>query len=441
MRRALLLFAALGLPACFRDPAPGSVSGMDPSRWSRAYGPAGDGAEMSSRGRLVSRASGYFTVATTNSLGAGLEDGLTLTLSADGALERASTLGGAAQDYFWSADGTSDGGLVAVGGTHSFSDPDGDLWVVRRDAAGVLLWQRAFGGAEGEHGAAVRATPDGGCVVAGHSASFLGATSPWLLRLDAAGGIVWQKRYSLGEVWGMEASSDGGFVVFVNKGNADIWLFKVDADGDALWGVDLELAAGHEYLHGALPTSDGGLLLFGKHGVSPPNYDAWVVKLKADGTIAWQFAYGDGGWEEAVGAVEEPAGGYVVAASRFDGAQWDGWLLRLDAAGGIASQATYGGPNVDQFEHLRRAPDGGLLCQGVTASFGTGMTGNVPDLWILKFNAAGDCPLTPVPTSVVPYATAAALAAAPPLVDDTLVAGMNTTAVDTPASVSVDTKP
>src|SRR5206468_9753116 len=115
---------------------------------------------------------------------------------------------------------TADGGFLVAG--RSDSDVSGnkatlrygtqwqDYWVIRLDSQGDELWERTFGGNGMEYSDDVIQTLDGGFVVAGSSSSGPDGnkTAPllapasmgtdlWLVRLDAAGQMVWDQTYSV----------------------------------------------------------------------------------------------------------------------------------------------------------------------------------------------------------------------------------------------------
>src|SRR5262249_15979399 len=90
---------------------------------------------------------------------------------------------------------TADGGYVAVG-TYAADPPGGDLWVVKLDGNGTIVWQKAFGGQDPDTASGIVASTDGGYLILGSTRSF-GTGSrdqpAWLLKLDANGNVAWQK--------------------------------------------------------------------------------------------------------------------------------------------------------------------------------------------------------------------------------------------------------
>jgi hypothetical protein len=83
---------------------------------------------------------------------------------------------------------TPDQGVYLAGYRGDY--PTGDVWLLRLDSAGSVLWQRLYGRTGDDEAAAAVALPDGGLVVAGRTTSFnLPAGAAWVFRLDAAGGV------------------------------------------------------------------------------------------------------------------------------------------------------------------------------------------------------------------------------------------------------------
>ncbi|WP_232074256.1 hypothetical protein [Spirosoma aureum] len=160
---------------------------------------------------------------------------------------------------------TSDGNFISAGRTMS-NDGDitgyhggpffGDFWVVKVTPTGKLLWRKALGGNSDDYANAITATSDGGCIVAGYTDSNEGdasgnhgASDFWVVRLNSAGAIVWQKSFGgtrNDRAFSMAATADGGVVVagFTNSsdeevtnnhGYRDFWAVKISGSGDLIW--------------------------------------------------------------------------------------------------------------------------------------------------------------------------------------------------------------
>src|SRR5688500_4711959 len=211
--RKLGLFIALLIPACG-----GRVGPPPPSPfWGLTYG-AVAGSEIAPTSTLADRTGGHFIAGTTNPFGQ--EDGVVVAISPTGSVDWAKTFGGLGLDYFWAATGALNGDLVVTGETMPFGAASSDLWVMRLQPDGAIVWQKTFGGSGGETGRAVWPTSDGGFVIGAISLSF-GSAEPWIMKLNSSGVPVWQNRYPSGELWSLNQTPDGGFIATVNPGNED----------------------------------------------------------------------------------------------------------------------------------------------------------------------------------------------------------------------------
>jgi len=179
-------------------------------------------------------------------------------LNENGAIDWQKCLGGRNYDEAYSIIQTADGGYTVAGFAGStFGDVSGhiggkDFWVVRLDATGTIEWQKCMGGICDDVAQTIIPTPDGGCVVAGRTYSCgrdvsgnHGKEDYWVVRLDPAGEILWEK--CLG---GCEDDSgqdiipcfDGSYVmagwtasiegdVSGNHGENDYWVVRFSLDG------------------------------------------------------------------------------------------------------------------------------------------------------------------------------------------------------------------
>jgi hypothetical protein len=193
----------------------------------------------------------------------GGQDAWVVKLNSLGSLIWQKALGGTLDDRAYSIKELSTGGYIMVGFAKS-SDGDAtanhggnDLWVVKLDATGTLVWQKSLGGTADDNGSEVLETADGGFYIAGTTSSNdgdvfgnHGSSDIWALKLDATGTLLWQKCLggsSPDGVNGSTTSAGGKFVVagFVNStdgdvtanhsGQADFWAVK-------LGGVPTEIA-------------------------------------------------------------------------------------------------------------------------------------------------------------------------------------------------------
>ena len=134
---------------------------------------------------------------------------------------------------------TTDGGYVITG--YEPSALINTVYLAKVDADGEVVWEKNYGHMVGDIGNAVQLTDDGGYVVAGTAyASEGGDGNVYLIKTDAQGELLWEKTYGgSGDDVGMSVlqAADGGFMIAGNTdsfgaGGSDIYLIKTDSNGN-----------------------------------------------------------------------------------------------------------------------------------------------------------------------------------------------------------------
>ena len=248
---------------------------------------------------------GYVLAGGTDPLPFGGDDveGHVVKLDASGNVQWQKTYGGALSDQLRDVQQTSDGGFVVAGWTRSFGAGREDAWVLKLDADGEIQWQKTFGGGNGDQATAVWQTADGGFIVAAGTSSFgTGHYDVWLLRLDAEGALVWQQTYGGTQAdvaLDVQQTSDGGFVVMAATGSfgatgLDPWILKLTAGGTVEWqrrydtgAVDLQLEEVRQISDGGYIAAVGGTRpCAGCVPPSPGPREFLVLRLQPDGSIS-----------------------------------------------------------------------------------------------------------------------------------------------------------
>jgi hypothetical protein len=153
------------------------------------------------------------------------------------------TLGGSAVDVPFTIKATADGGTIIAGYTTS-KDGDvtnissreyWDLWIVKLDACGNIQWQQSYGGKGYESARDVIQSADGSFLVLGETnstdggvvAGYGGTKDIWLLKIDINGNLQWQKRIGgsgldLGNQ--LYSLDDGNFLVAATTSSQEIFF-------------------------------------------------------------------------------------------------------------------------------------------------------------------------------------------------------------------------
>lgn len=234
-------------------------------------------------------------------------------LDSNGTIEWRSYFGGTNNDRAYSVVRSDDGGFVMTGFSEStdfdINNNQGsyDFWVVKIDDSGELLWERAYGGSGIDRSYSITKTNDGGYAITGQTLSTdsdvgknNGESDFWLIKLNDQGDLVWENSFG-GSAFDFAEEiislSNGGFMIVGNSksadgdanknaGENDIWVIRVDANGQLEWqksigGSDLD------YGLDVIENKDASIMLVGQTvskdfpGIQNNGAtDAVVIKLK-----------------------------------------------------------------------------------------------------------------------------------------------------------------
>lgn len=321
---------------------------------------------------------GFIIAGYTYSFGAGSSDVYLIKTDPKGNSLWQKTFGGSSGDYGCSVQLTSDGGFIIAGYTGSFGAGSSDVYLIKADPNGNLLWQKTFGGSNLDYGYSVQETNDGGFIITGQTNSSGDPNgNVYLIKTDPNGESQWQKtfggsNYDAG--FSIQQTSDGGFIIAgttdsFGTGSSDLYLIKTEPNGNLLWQKSL----GGDYGLSVQQTTDGGFIIAGSTGTfGAEGYaDVHLVKTDPNGNLLWQKIFDRDYWDEGRSVLQTPDGGFIIAGFSGPGIT-DVYLIRTDSAGNLLWQETFGGISYDRGFSVQKTTDGGLIIAGSTDSFGAG---------------------------------------------------------------------
>ena len=338
---------------------------------------------------------GYIMCGRTISFGVGGFDNYLIRLNANGDTLWTKTYGNTGYDEAQSIKQTSDGGFIMVGQTATV-DYAGDVYLVKTDANGVLVWSTAFGTAtKFDFGYSVRQTSDGGYIIAGLTNSTgAGLRDVLLIKTNSTGVLQWSKTYGGAaddEARSVEETADGGFIVsgFTQSYGSgyQMYLIKTNSTGNVTWSKTFG-GGGLELGYSVKQTSDGGYVLLGySDSYGSGLYDVLLLKLSAIGSITWSKTYGGTADDYGLCIYITSDGGYIISGrtSSYGAGGGDYYLIKTDVNGVHQWSKAYGGTAVDQAGNVRQTTDGGYILTGYTMSFGAG----IREAYLVKTDATG----------------------------------------------------
>ena len=355
---------------------------------------------------------------------AGASDWWLSKIDASGNVQWSNHFGGSQQDELSDLIQTPDDGYLAVGKTGS---ADGDVggnygntdgWVVRTDAQGNLIWEKHLGSSGMDEINHIEALPNGNYLLAGSAgaadndvATHFGETDFWVIEMTLAGEIIWENSYggSLAErayaatatidgklaIIGTTQSTDG--LVTNNLGNQDIWLIKIDEEGNLLWETTYG-GAGEDAAYDLVENHNGQLIFVGSttSDIFPSTHlgggDGLIYLTDAVGQVVWKQNIGGSDLDQ-FNAVQYHGGLMVVGSSRSaDGAleqnagEEDAWVCFFDDDGALVWQQQYGSDVSDRGQQLLVDSNGNLQFLGQTDATDDVFSGNngATDIFVLS---------------------------------------------------------
>jgi hypothetical protein len=327
------------------------------------------------------RDDGYAVTGYTENTADESEDLLLVRLDPNGEVLWSRTYGGAGTDNGWSVTETEDGGFAVAGFTDSQGAGGMDVWLLRTDSEGNLLWDRTFGGEWADYGWSIHATPDGGFIIAGQTDSFEAlSTDAYLVRTDENGELLWSRFYGgpgIDRVFSVDLTEGGGYIVggiTDGAGGRDAYLFLTDETGEPLW----ERAFGGENAdvgHTVEQTADGGFIVYGyTESFGAQREDVYLVKTDIDGEVEWERVFGESGDDRILTGAQTPDGGFVLVG--FTQSETAGGLdvliILTDPEGNLVWRETLGGEFNDRGYTIIATDAGDFALVGDTRSYGEG---------------------------------------------------------------------
>lgn len=299
----------------------------------------------------------------------------------------------------------------------------------------AIVWSKTYGSTLGASGFDIQPTPDGNFIVlaatAGSDLDIMcnnhGGNDIWVYKIDHQGNIIWQQCYGGS---GEESNSNVSRILNTNDGyificktfsfdgdvtgnhGDDVWIVRINAAGNIIWQRCYG-GGGSEFPMGIASTNDGGFIFTALSNTVGPDgdipfhygtfltYDAWVVKINADGNIIWNTVFGGSDTDLLCSVAETSNGDFVLFGytSSTDGDligldidETDGWILKIDSGGNILWSRNYGANDSEGFTGGIVTSTNELLAYGDASDIPVdiGFHHGQGDKWVVKTNDQGE---------------------------------------------------
>ena len=292
---------------------------------------------------------------------------------------------------------TKDKGYIMAGNTTTATPgASSDMFLLKTDSAGNVLWSRSYGGNAMDASCYVLPTSDSGYVLLGESNSpwTAGSSDIYIVKTDPSGNIQWAHSYG-GTNWEksntITETTDGGFYISgttlsFNASNTDVYAFKLNSAGTLLWSKKYGESDTDADTR-SIETDDGGFMT----SYVTLNYGAngkmGLIKTNALGDTLWTKTYKTNGLgvTYAWGIEQTMDHGYAfIGFMQSTVGYYRGYNLKTDSVGNMLWVNKF--TNTEFLYSIRETKDTGLIITGVDNIFGMGNN----DAELIKTNASGN---------------------------------------------------
>ncbi len=323
---------------------------------------------------------GFAVAGSTHSYGEGSSDLWLLRTNGTGNPIWNQSYGGPGWDECFDLVECHDGGFAITGETLSFGNGGTEVILVKTDILGNEMWMSAFGGPEDDRGSSIVRCGDGGYAIGATTHSFgVGSSDMWLIRTDRYGQIIWNKTFS-GQYEDVANSvvlcRDKGYLLvgktqMTEYDPGTLLLVRLDLNGNQVWNKTYRTIESY-YGEGwsAVECTDGGFGVVGRMHSSLESDldDIWFVRLDSNGQVQWSRKHGGTGLSISLGGYsvrECDDMGFVIAGKfGYQSNPNEIWLCRTDSAGDVLWSSNYQGIHSGSGFLLGDCNDGGFVITG-----------------------------------------------------------------------------
>jgi len=261
-----------------------------------------------------------------------------------------------------------------------------------------IQWQKTFSGIYEANARYAQQTTDGGYMLAGTTWPTNGSVGgAYIAKTDASGNLMWQTNVSppAGAIYlqitSAQQTKDGGYILagyfWLSWPSLDqAYLIKIDANGNLAWQKTFSSSTYSEDIYSVQQTTDGGYILAVMMVPSTGGGPESLVKTDANGTLTWQKTYNGLGNATASAVQQTADGGYILTGGHETGSgYWGAYLVKTDANGTLTWQKTFSVTGVGaRASAVQQTTDGGYILAGWA-----GPGADVGQAYLVKTDANG----------------------------------------------------
>ncbi len=259
------------------------------------------------------------------------------------------------------------------------------------------LWTKTYGGTYDDYGFSVRECANKDFIIAGHTKSFgVGGRDIYLVRIDTDGDTLWTKTYGgTGYDYGrsVQECADSGFIITghtmsFGAGYSDVYLIKTNSTGNTLWTKTYG-ETDFDYGYSVQECANGNFIIAGYTGFDDSLQDVYLIKTDSNGDTLWIKTYGGTNSDKSYSVEECVDSGFIIVGETksFGTDSLENiYLIKTDSNGDTLWTKTYGGTDSDKGYFVKECTDSGFIIVGETKFSGT----DLEDVYLIRTDLNGD---------------------------------------------------
>jgi hypothetical protein len=298
------------------------VKAQTASQWENVYGSGGN--ETGYRVRTC-LGQGYIVAGSTSS--SGITDGYVVRVDSLGLVMWSKYYIGSNVDIFTSIKQLPDSGYILSGYSNSGGNGGYDGWVYRIDKNGDSLWSKYIGTSDWDFFYDVAPTSDSGFILAGGTyGAGQGDEDMYFVKLNSNGNILWEKTYGGIKPDEAKAVIETGDTMLAAVGYSyslgdslgDSWILRMNSNGDTTWTATLNSPTVADKAFGIADCNQyGRLYIVGQTTIPGNGDDAYIHCITYSAGQVFTLTNGATAHDDYKGIVVRPDGSLGVVGTTF----------------------------------------------------------------------------------------------------------------------------
>ena len=304
------------------------------------------------------------------------------------------TFGGVNDDVFVDFEKTDDNGLLVLGYTNSFGMGENDIIITKLNSAGDIQWSKLYGNSGDDRGHEIKKTNNGDFIICGQTkSSGAGSDDIYILRVDNNGNLLWSKTYG-GSDWDQPRGkaiemANGDFIIIsttlsFGAGGKKIHFLRISSSGDMLLTKTYGGGPDNDWAHDFIPVNNGDIIIGGRINHTLGGSFGGLIRIDETGNVLWAKSYNTSGFCKFY-RLKQSDNGNIIAVGRIDSygaGDADLYVIMTDQNGELLWAKTYGGNSYELANGVDITSNQKIIFSGYTESFGFGEN----DIFLIKID-------------------------------------------------------